>query len=255
MAIDGQYVLCQSGAITIHSGTSTQASVKGLQGMGLPLGGEGQSIEISCVGTRISTKVPGGLTYSSLTSNYYFMKDDPTQLYLMNASRNAVLIQDMWFWIDTDDFVALDKINDPAGGMYVGSFSSPVAEKNSVFSGTCSFITGGSHIFFTKHAKSTSAVFSITAGGAGVAATATSTDSPANTYGFVDELGFAEGDVVIIHGLTGQDRTYYAQIDTVTNTTMTFLDGVGDEDSLPTTSAAATVRIHGAVPIEVQDTF
>ena len=41
----------------------------------------------------------------------------------------------------------------------------------------------------------------------------------------------------------------------MTNTTMTFYDGIGDEASLPTTSAAATVKIHGAVPFAVTDTF
>lgn len=256
MAIDGQYVICQNAAITINSGKSTQRSLKGLQSMGLPLGAEAQTVDISVIGTRIATKVATGLTYSSISSNYYFMKNDPSQLYLMDASRNGTLIQDMWFWIDGTDFVALDKVNDSAGGMMIGTMSSPQAEKNAVFSGTCELITAGSHIFFTKHAKATTAVFSITAGGAGVSATATSTDTPANTYGFVDELGFAAGDVVIIHGLTGHlDTVYYAEIGSVTNTTMTFVDGVGDEATLPTTAAAATVQIHGAIPIEVVSSF
>lgn len=256
MALDGQFVVAQAAKITINSGKSTQLTVKGLQGMGLPLGATASTVSLSTIGTRIATKVATGLEYENITANYYFAKNDTTQQYLMDASRSGTLIQDMWFWIDDTDFVALDKINDPSGGMMVGTFSSPTAQKNEVFSGNCELVVSGSHIFFTKHAKATTAVFSITAGGAGVSATATSTDTPANTYGFVDELGFAVGDVVIITGLTGHlDTVYYAEIASVTNTTMTFVDAVGDEASLPTTAAASTVQIHGAVPIEVSDSF
>lgn len=32
--------------------------------------------------------------------------------------------------------------------------------------------------------------------------------------------------------------------------TMTFVDAVGDEAVLPTTTAATTIKIHGGVPIE-----
>lgn len=256
MALDGQFVVAQASAITIYSGKSTQAAVKGLQGMALPLGAEASTITLSTIGTRIATQMPTGLTYTPISTSYLFAKNDPTQIYLMEKSRNSVVIQDMWFWIDSTDFVAMDLVTDPSGGIMVGTFSSPQAQKNEAYTGTCDLIVTGSHIFFTKHASASTAVFSITAGGAGVAATATSTDTPADTYGFVDELGFAAGDVVIITGLTGHlDTVYYAKIDSVTNTTMTFLDGIGDEDTLPTTAAASTVKIHGAVPFAVTDTF
>lgn len=256
MALDGQFTVAQASRITINSGRSTQLTVKGLQGMSLPLGATASTISLSTIGTRIATKMATGLEYENISSSYYFAKNDATQLYLMDASRNGTLLQDIWFWLDGDDFVALDKVNDPSGGIMVGTFSSPTAQKNEVFTGTCEFVVSGSHVFFTKHAKASSAVFSTTAGGAGVSATATSTDSPANTYGFVDELGFAVDDIVIIHGLTGNLTTvYYAKIESVTNTTMTFYDGIGDEASIPTISAASTIQIHGAVPIEVTDTF
>lgn len=255
MAIDGQYVVAQSSRISCRSGRSDQFLVKGLQSMALPLGATGGTTELSVIGTRISTKVATGLSYDNISTSAYFMKNDPSQLYLMDCNRNSTLIQDMWFWIDSTDFVALDKVNDPAGGMMVATFSSPQASKNEVFTSNVEFAVSGSHIFFTKHADASTAVFSTTAHGAG-AATITSTDTPANTYGFVDELGFAEGDVIIIHGLTGYTTTvYYGQIDTVTNTTITLVAGVGDEATLPTVSAASSIKIHGAVPIEVDDTF
>lgn len=255
MALDGQFVVAQASKLTINSGKSTQLSVKGLQGLSMPLGASASTVSLSTIGTRIATKMATGLEYEDITTNYYFAKHDPSQQYLMDASRRGTMIQDMWFWIDGTDFAALDKINDPAGGIMVGTFSSPSAQKNEVFSGSCTLVVGGSHIFFTKHADASTAVFSTTAHGAG-AATITSTDTPANTYGFVDELGFEAGDVIIIHGLTGYTTTvYYGQIDTVTNTTITLVAGVGDEATLPTVSAASSIKIHGAVPIEVDDTF
>lgn len=255
MAIDGQYVVAQASRLTIYSGKSTQLSVKGLQGLTLPLGATASTLPISTIGTRIATKVVSGLEYDNISTSYYFMKNDPTQLYLMEASRNSTIIQDMWFWIDGEDFAAPDLVNDPAAGIMVGTFSSPTAQKNEVYTGTCEMVPTGSFIFFTKHADASTAVFSTTAHGAG-AATITSTDTPANTYGFVDELGFAAGDIVIIHGLTGHLTTvYYGKIDTVTNTTITLVAGEGNEATLPTVSAASTIKIHGAVPIEVSDTF
>ena len=253
MAIDGQVIVAQSSKITVFSGTATQAAVRGLQGMSLPIGATASTISISEIGTRIATKVATGLEYESINSSFYYRKGDATQLYLQNASRSGALIQDMWFWLDSDDFVALDKINDPAGGIMVGTFASPTANKNEVFSGSIELVVSGSHVMFTKHAKASTAKFSLTAGGAGVSATATSADT--TNYAF-DDLGFEAGDIVIVHGVTGHtDRTYYLQIKTVANDTLTFEDAIGDEAVLPTTSAAATIQIHGAVPIEVTDTF
>lgn len=253
MALDGQFIVCQAAKITINSGKSTQVNVKGLQGMSIPIGATASTITLSTIGTRIATKVVTGLEYENIASDYYFAKGDTTQQYLMEASRNGTVLQDLWFWLDADDFAAIDLINDPAGGIMVGTFSSPTAQKNEVFSGNCEFAISGSHILFTKHAKASTAVFSLTAGNSGVSATATSGDT--TNYSFVD-LGFAVGDVVICHGVTGHlDTVYYLQVKTVTADTLTFEDGVGNEGTLPTTAAAATVQLHGAVPIEVTDTF
>lgn len=253
MALDGQFTVAQASKITIYSGKSTQLTVKGLQGMSLPIGATASTTTLSVIGTRIATKVATGLEYENISASYYFAKNDATQQYLMEASRGGTLIQDMWFWLDGDDFVALDKINDSAGGMMVGTFSSPTAQKNEVFTGNCELVVSGSHIFFGTHAKASTAVFSLTAGGAGVSATATSADT--TDYAF-DDLGFEAGQVVIIHGVTGYLTTvYYAQIKTVAAGTLTFEDAIGDEATIPTVSAAASIQIHAATPIEVSDTF
>jgi len=114
-------------------------------------------------------------------------------------------------------------------------------------------VVSGSHIFYTKHAKATTAVFSTTAGGTSVSATITSSDVV--NFGFAD-LGFAVGDTVIIHGLTGNLTTvYYGKIKTVVNATITLEDQIGDENVLPTIVAASTIQIHGGIPMAVTDTF
>lgn len=254
MAIAGGYIPAQASALTVNSGKSTAISVKGLQGLTLPLGFTQQTSEASVIGTRIATKYATGASYEDITSNYYFAPGDASQTYLMDCARSATQIQDMWFWLDPTDFVALDLISDPGGYVMIGTFSSPTATKNEIYSGSVSIIIGGSHILFNKHAKAATAVFSLTAGGDGVSASATSSDT--TNYGFVADLGFAVGDTVIATGVTGHlDTVYYLKIGTVSDASMTFVDAVGNEATLPTTSAAATITLHGGVPIEVTSTY
>ena len=254
MALAGGYCAAQASAITVYSGKSTQAVVKGLQGITLPLGFEQTTQEVSVIGTRIATKYATGASYSDMESSYYFAKGDPTQTYLSACARSGTQIQDMWFWLDSTDFVALDLITDPGGHVMVGTFSSPTAQKNEIFSGSISIVVGGSHIMFDKHAVASTAVFSLTAGGAGAGATATSSDT--TNYGFDSDLGFKAGDTVIITGVTGNLNTvYYLKVASVSDTTLTFVDVVGNEATLPTTAAAATIKIHGGVPIEVTSNF
>lgn len=253
MAISGGYIPAQASALTVNSGKSTAISVKGLQGLTLPLGFTQQTSEASVIGTRIATKYATGAAYEDITTNYYFAPGDESQTYLMDCARNATRIRDMWFWLDSTDFVALDLVSDPGGYVMIGTFSSPAATKNEIYSGSISIIIGGSHILFNKHAVATTAVFSLTAGGAGVSAAATSADT--TNFSFVD-LGFKEGDTVIITGVTWHYTTlYYGKVDTVTHSKLTFKDGFGNIGTLPTTAAAATIKIHGGVPIEVTSTY
>lgn len=246
MALSGGYVPAQASALTVRTGKSNQLSVKGLQGLTLPLGFTQQTSEASVIGTRIATKYATGASYEDINSNYYFAPGDSSQTYLMDCSRNATQIQDMWFWIDATDFVALDLISDPGGYVMVGTFSSPTATKNEIYSGSISLIIGGSHILFNKHIGGTT--LSFTAGGAGVSAQVTDSGN-----GFVT-AGFAVGDTVIITYLDGNDP-YYAKVKTVAAGTMTFEDAIGNEATIPTASGVAATKIHGGVPIEVTSNY
>lgn len=246
MALDGSYVVAQAAKIVAKAGKSDQMIVKGLQGMSIPIGATASTISLSVIGTRIATKVATGLEYENISSSYYFAKGDPSQQYLMAASREGTQIQDMRFYIDATDFAALDLINDPGGYLGVGTFSSPTAQKNEVFTGTCEFVPSGSFIFFDRHIGGTT--LSFTAGGAGVSAQVTDSGN-----GFV-AAGFEVGDTVIIDYLDG-GNPLYAKVKTVAAGTMTFEDAVGDEATIPTATGVAATKIHGAEPVEVVDSF
>lgn len=246
MALAGGYVPAQASALTVKTGKSDQLMVKGLQGLTLPLGFTQQTSEASVIGTRIATKYATGASYEDITSNYYFAPGDASQTYLMDCSRNATQIQDMWFWIDQTDFVALDLVSDPSGYVMVGTFSSPTATKNEIYSGSISLIIGGSHILFNKHIGGTT--LSFTAGGAGVSAQVVDSGN-----GFIT-AGFAVGDTVIITYLNGLDPIY-AKVKSVAAGTMTFEDAIGNEALIPTKAGISTTKIHGGVPIEVTSDY
>lgn len=247
MAISGGYVAAQAAKLTVKSGiVGEELNVKGLQGITLPLGFEQQVQEVTVIGQRIGTKYASGASYSNMDTTYYYAKGDASQLYLNTCARAGTQIQDMWFWIDEEDFCALDLISDPGGYVMVGTMGSPSANKNEMFSASISIIVGGSHIMFDKHIHGTT--LSFTAGGVGVSAQVTDSGN-----GFVT-AGFAVGDTVIITNLDGADPLY-AKVKTVAAGTMTFEDAVGDEALITTETGLATTYIHGGVPIEVSSTF
>lgn len=246
MAIAGGYVVAQASKITILSGKTGQLSIRGLQGMALPIGAVASTTDISVIGTRISTKVATGLSYSNISTKFYFAKGDVSQIQLMKYQREGTQVQDMRFWIDATDFAALDLINDPGGYMMIGTFSSPTANKNEVFTGDCEIVPAGSNIFFDRHISGTT--LSFTAGGEGVSAQVADSGN-----GFVT-AGFAVGDTVIIDYL-GAANPLWAKVKTVVAGTMTFEDGIGDEASITTTAGVAATAIHGATPVEVEQTF
>ena len=259
MAISGGYIPAQASALTVNSGKSTAISVKGLQGLTLPLGFTQQTSEASVIGTRIATKYATGAAYEDITSNYYFAPGDASQTYLMDCARNATQIQDMWFWLDATDFVALDLISDPGGYVMVGTFSSPTATKNEIYSGSISLVIGGSHILFNKHALSTTSEFlAVTAGNSTTDATITSTGTGCPDF---VAAGFEVGNTVIVTGLPlgTADKVYYLKVKSVAAGTLVFEKNVGDNNIVPAcavvSSDTSNIKVHGGVPIEVTSTY
>lgn len=246
MAIQGGYIAAQNSKLTLNSGKSTQMSAKGLQGLTMPVGFTTQSAEASVIGTRIATKYATGASYEDISTQAYFAPGDPSQAYMSNAARSGAQIQDMWFWLDATDFAALDLITDPGGYVMVGTFGSPKATKNDLYTFDVSIMIGGSHIMFDHHI--TGANIDTVAGGAGVSAQITDANS-----GFLT-AGFAVGDTIILTNVNGLDPLY-GKIKTVVAGTIELEDGIGDEASVPTFAGISTTAIHGGVPVEVQSEF
>lgn len=242
MAITNSFRVAKTSKLTYNSGKSTETKVTGLQNLQMPLGAVGQTIEASEIGTRINKKISTSLSYEDIQTSYYAKKGDVSQEYLAKANREDTQLQDLWFWYDSEDFVALDLVNDPGGYVTVTTFSSPKANKSEIFTGDCTFAISGSHILFDTHISGTT--LSFTAGGVGVSAQVTD-----SANGFVT-AGFKVGDVVIITHLDGKDPLY-AQVKTVAAGTMTFEDGVGNEATIPTATGISTTAIHAAEPFEV----
>lgn len=246
MAITGGFIAAQNSRLTVNSGKSTALSIKGLQSLTIPLGFQTQSAEASVIGTRIATKYATSASYEDISTTAYFAPGDPSQLYMSSAARAGTQIQDMWFWLDSADFAALDLITDPGGYVMVGTFGSPKASKSDLYSFDVSIMIGGSHIFFDRHITGTN--IDTVAGGAGVSAQVTDANS-----GFVD-AGFTVGDTIILTNVNGLDPIY-AKVKTVAAGILTLEDGIGGESTIPTFSGLATTAVHGATPIEVMAEF
>lgn len=243
MAITGAAVVAQTAKLVIRAGKSDELVVKGLQGLGLPLGATASTITITSMDKRIDTKKASGLEYEEITVNYNFLPGDESQDYLQDASRNAREIQDIRFYLDTCDFAALDLISDAPGHMQVGSYTSPSANKNEIFTGSVTFLPAGSFILFSNHVIGTTLAFVADSGSGAVV-----TDSASK---FV-ENGFVAGQTVYLDHVNGLDPLC-CKISTVSAGSITLVQGEGDEASVPDFSGIATSAIHSGNPIEVTD--
>jgi hypothetical protein len=242
MALADSYVVAQRSRLVLKAGKTDEMVVKGLQGLTIPIGATGETVTVQALGERIGKKVGTGLAYEDISTTAYWAAKNASQVYLMDASRNARQIQDARFYLDDEDFAALDLINDPGGYLGVTTFGSPTANKNEVYTSSVTFSPSGSFVMFEKHVVGTT--LSFTAGGVGVSAQVTDSGS-----GFV-AAGFEPGDVVLIDHLNSLDPLY-AKVKTVAAGTITFEDAIGNEATIPTHSGVSTTAIHGATPIEI----
>ena len=242
--LSGSYKVASNAAIRVHCGKTTEMLLRGLQSTALPIGFSMSTVTVSSMGERIDQVLPTGGSYEEISVNYNFVIGDPSQVYLMQAALNNTEIQDMRFYVDDNplcgNFAAVDLISDTGASYRVGTFSSPSGSKNELFTGTVSFLPAGASALFTAHANGTDLEF--TAGTAGAVATITSTTQDFTALGF-------EADMTIILDHVNSLDPLYCQIDTVAAHTITLVDAVGDEGSVPLFSGIATTAIHGAAPI------
>lgn len=256
--IAANFLVAQASALILDAKMSTEATVRGLTGLTLPLGFEMSTINVVEMGRRIDLIVPSGGAYQAIDVVANFVPGDPTQATLQDAALNSTSLTTMRFYLKQGcDFAALDLINDSGGGYYIGTYSAPTAgSKNELYSNTISILPAGSSVLFVAHsapalgANITFLSEGTTGGGA------TLTLSTGTWTGF----GFEAGDVVIIDYHTALFDPLYAEVDSITgtDTILTLVEtsvlGYGDADDITDVTGIATTQVHGATPIEVTST-
>lgn len=246
MALSGSYKVASNAAVRVHCGKSTEMLLRGLQATALPIGFTMSTVTVSSMGERIDQVLPTGGSYEEISVNYNFVIGDPSQTYLVQAALNNTEIQDMRFYVDDNplcgDFATVDLISDAGASYRVGTFSSPTGSKNELFTGSVSFLPAGPSTLFIAHANGTDLEF--TAGTAGAVATITSSTQDFTALGF-------EADMTIILDHVNSLDPLFCQIDTVAAHTITLVDAVGDEGSVPLFSGIATTAIHAGTSMSV----
>jgi hypothetical protein len=241
MAFEGSFIVAQTAKLTVNSGKADELTLRGLQSLSIPIGATASTTTVQEMGRRVDLVLASGLAYEVSTVEYNFVIGDPSQDYMLDASRNATEITDARFYVNNCHFAALDLISDSGGYLQIGSMTSPSAAKNEVFSGSVDFLPAGSFILFPNHTIGTRLTFTADTGtGAEIA------DSDSK---FV-ENGFTAGDTIILDYVNSLDPLY-CKINVVTAGLITLVQAVGDEASVPDFSGDAETAIHSGVPVEI----
>lgn len=237
----GNFVVGQTSKITVYSGMTNEAIIKGLNSMSVPMGWESQSTTISEFGVPVDIQVSSGLSYNTISCSGNFTLKDPTQALIRQWSLNATHIDHMRFYLDACSFVALDLINNADGYYQIGSCAAPQAEKSGVYSFSFDVNPAGPSTLFENHISGTTLTFTAT--------TRTVTDS---ANGFV-AAGFKVGQVAIIDH-NGVNNPLYVEIATVAAGSMTFAAATGDVASITNGAGTASTAIHSGAPMKFDDT-
>ena len=239
------FVVAQNSAVVLAPATSDEATVRGLQGMGLCLGFTMSILTVNEMGRRIATKVPSGGEYDTTTVNYNFIPGDPTLVTFQNAALNSTKIADIRLYVKQGcHFSAPDLISDAASGLHVGSFTDPqVGSPNELWTGSLDYMPGGAFALFIAHKAGTGLSY--------VASTRTLTSAESD---FVT-AGFEAGDTLILDYADGHDPLYL-KAESVAAGAIVFAEDVGDEATLTSDfSGIATTALHGATPQAVSATW
>lgn len=225
------YVSGANMSLVINKNESTEATVRGLNAMTLPLGFTRQTIAVSEFGVDIDTKIAAGASYDDMNASGNFVVGDTNGQDLLRQYATAnTSITNMRFKLNETpgDFVTLDLANDPNGYYQVSQFSPGTANKSGVIPVTINMIAGGKSILFSKHS-----VTPITA-----VTTTTIVSDTADDW----DTRFAIGDVIVIDDSTLQtNKGIFAVVTGVAATTLTFAAATFTAEASPGT----TCKIHG----------
>ncbi len=265
ITVGNNYVVAGNSAMWINKATATPLKVRGLQGLGLALGFEQSTVEVSEMGRRLDSIVYSGAKLSEISVNANFVPGDASQEYLKNAAMANTNIKNVRMYLkDGCHFTAPDQISNPTSagnglatgdsGLNVGNYGDPSAgSKNALFANTITMAPSGSFALFIAHTSPN--------GGANIAVLSEATNLGAATIELIDNtiwdtLGFEDGDTILIDGDGTTPK--YAQIASGANTDIITLtlgaSGGGDAASLVDAAAmSASSAVHGASPSVVSE--
>lgn len=250
------FVLGQNAALWINKATATEMKVMGLQGLGLGLGFTQSSTTVPSMGVRIAPKVYTGAEYDEMTVNANFIPGDPTQEFLRQAALNSTIIKNSRCYLkDNCNFSAPDQPSAGGGlttgtsGFNVGSWTDPqIGSTSDIFTNSISIAPAGPIALFVAHsAINGGAKITASGGGAGVALVLTHDDTN------WEDLGFDEGDTIIIDWGVSETAPMYGTIDTLASMVMTLVADSGDSASVTAGTFVAKAQVHGATPMSVSD--
>jgi hypothetical protein len=247
----------------INCATVNEVKVLGLQGLGLALGFTQDSTTVPMMGERIAPLVYTGASYDEMTADANFIPGDKSQEILREAALQGTMLKNVRLYIkDGCDFSAPDQVSANGGGLTsgtsglnVGSFTDPsVGSPSDVWTNSISFAPAGPFTLFVAHtppgwdgvdltiesqASSTSGQVELSLGG---------------PYNWTD-LGFEEGDVIILDYNTSSAPPRYGKVEGIADPVMQLELDTGDaadiEDYDGSTSPNPKIAVHGATPAEV----
>ncbi len=244
--ISTNFLVAQASALVHDAAMATEANIRGLTGLTLPIGFEMSTITVTEMGRRIDLVVPSGGAYTPIDIAANFVPGDPTQQLLQAAALNSTKLTTMRFYLKAGcDFAALDLVNDAGGSYLIGTYSPPtVGSKNELYQNTIQILPAGSSVLFIAHTP--------VGGGANLSFTAqATTGAEAETsVGAWATYGFEVGDVVLLDKVDSLDPLY-AKVESVSGTTMVFVKDIGDAADITTSAGVAATQLHAATPIEV----
>jgi len=243
------FLVAQAAALVLDAAMSTQKIVSGLVGLTLPLGFDMSTITVSEMGRRIDLVVPSGGAYQAIDVTMNYIPGNQSQVIFQAAALNSTPLTTLRFYLKQNcDFAALDKINDPGGGYYIGTFGAPsVQSKNELFQNSLQILPAGSSVLFCAHTP--------VGGGAAITFTAQSGSTRATAVHDSTNwaaLGFEVGDVILADYVDGLNPLYL-EANELNGQTMHFTLDVGDAATVPAFSGIAATQLHGATAIEVEE--
>lgn len=224
------YLSAAKSKVVMNIGEATEATIGGLNALTLPRGFSRDSITLEAFGRDINTKIATGATYKDLSFKGNLLTGDTNgQDLLLSYAKANTEIKNIRFYLNDNDFCALNLAADPTGYYQIVDYDTPEAPKSGIYTLAVSMIVGGDSAMFTRHNATP-----ITAITATTIVSATAADWATR---------FNIGDVVVIDGNVN-NKGRYGIVTGVAATTLTFAAATWVIDAAP---SATLCKVHGGI--------